>query len=1249
MKRFRLPAAIGASFALTMAATAPVAAGTAQQHTPLSRSASVQRPATVRLITGDLVTVTPASGGRRTASVTPAPGRSGIVFRTFEQDDHLTVLPSDAAALVSTGRVDPQLFDVTALIADHHDTAHTDSLPLIMRSANRQGAATLSKVDDFASAHTSVRELPSIGARAFRVDASDLGAMWRELAPAADHLRAADLTGVPQVWLDGRVRASLDRSTAQIGAPEVWAAGSHGEGVKVAVLDTGVDQSHPDLAGRVAETKDFSGGSGTGDAFGHGTHVTSIVGGSGAASGGTRQGVAPGSRLMVGKVLGDDGYGSESQVIAGMEWAAAEGARVVNLSLGSDQPSDGTDPMSQAVNELSERTGTLFVVAAGNAGEQGPGTIGSPGAADAALTVGAVDRDDSLAPFSGRGPRPGDMAVKPDVTAPGVGIVAARAAGTTMGDPVDAYYVAASGTSMAAPHVAGAAALIAQRHPDWTGVQIKDALISTAVTSTGQKVTEQGGGRIDVHAAAMGDLRATGSLSLGSYETGTHRTAASTLRYTNSSGKKLTLSLSVTLTSAQGHDAASAVHLGSPKVEVPAGATAEVPLTVDPDGIGRGAFSGYVTAVPDGGGPAVHTTVALTVHAPVHRLTVRALGRDGASSPVLPVIWGPDGLVHYSSTEPAVAEVEEGTYQVNCGWQDGASDGEEVREVVLPEVRVTADQTVTLDARETVPVEIRTPRPAEQRGTLSYQIYRRFGDTGVLQGAMYFDDVKRLYISPTAPVSEGDFEFSSRWQMVAPLLRTAVSGHGLHLAPYYMPTSPLFADRGPTLSAVDAGAEDQPDFRHVRGRLAVLRSPTGADPTQLVKRAASAGASAVLLIGFDRTGWTRWTPVGERLALPTLRTGTGDGTRLLSRLAQRPTSLGFSGTARSPYLYDVTQVSRGHVPRHVVHTVSARDSAVLSRTYAGSGGSGWASEQRFGWRPYQNTAWMQTSRFVPTGFTRTEYVTSGDTVWQHLVHYTTVFDADLPLAYGMRDTPRSYRPGVQAPETFDGALVRPAIPVGFGFPTEREGDLMRLRIPEFVDSSSGHWGRSTPAEAGSSAVDRAHAVLYRNGVRAAESDGAWADVEVPEARASYRLDLTTARTSPSWPTAVATSTSWSFTSARPRDVTALPLLQLDYAVPVDAHNTLAVRGTQTLGITVRAQSGLPVPHGVHATVEVSYDDGRTWRQASTGHGKTNTFLARVPGPRRGEGVARATLRVTARDADGTGVRQTVKRAYAIRH
>jgi subtilisin family serine protease len=134
--------------------------------------------------------------------------------------------------------------------------------------------------------------------------------------------------------------------------------------VKVAVLDTGVDATHPDLAGRIKQTQNFTSSADTVDRFGHGTHVADIVAGSGAASNGSRKGVAPGADLLVGKVLGDDGAGYDSWIIAGMEWAAAQGATVVNMSLGGD-PTDGTDPLSEAVDRISADSGTLFVVAAG--------------------------------------------------------------------------------------------------------------------------------------------------------------------------------------------------------------------------------------------------------------------------------------------------------------------------------------------------------------------------------------------------------------------------------------------------------------------------------------------------------------------------------------------------------------------------------------------------------------------------------------------------------------------------------------------------------------------------------------------------------------------------------------------------------------------------------------------------------------------------------------------------------------------
>ncbi|MGW6897474.1 S8 family serine peptidase [Streptomyces sp. NPDC054919] len=1274
MKWIRLTGAISAGLLLVAggvpaaASTEEAAAGTA------TRPAAVPgaRSATVRLVTGDRVTVTSLPGGRHTASVQPGPGRERVPFRTLEGDDKaLTVLPFDAEPLVSAGTLDRRLFDVTALIADGYDEAHTSTLPLIVSSApSRVGArvssqaakaaaATADRLVAFKSAATPARELESLDARSLRVADDDLGRFWKTLNPGgkSDAARAAV---APRIALDGKVKAVLDRSTAQINAPAAWKAGYEGQGVKVAVLDTGVDANHPDLAGRVAEAKDFSGSPSTDDHFGHGTHVAATVGGTGAASSGTRRGVAPHADLLIGKVLGDDGYGSESSVIDGMEWAASQHAKVVNMSLGSDSETDGTDPMSQAVNTLTASTDTLFVVAAGNAGP-GPSTVGSPGAADAALTVGAVDRDDSLASFSSRGPRLGDAAVKPDVTAPGVGIVAARASGTTMGDPVDANYTSASGTSMATPHVAGAAALLAQQHPDWGAQQLKDALISTSHTVPGTKVTEQGGGRIDL-ATAMGAVTATGSVTLAPLHTDrSGKQQAATVRYTNTGDKPVTLSLAAGLATNTGRAlAAGVVTLGSDTVRLAPGATAEVPLRTDAAHAVRGKYYGYVTATAADGTVLAHTTVALNVHAPLHKLTVVARDRDGkVIEGAAPVIWGADGFVNYTSLEPAVAEVEEGTYQLSFGTLDRAADGQELREVVNPEVKVTKDMSVTLNAADTTPVQIRTPRPAEQRGVLSYQTYRKIDGNGLIQGVMFFDIAKRIYVSPTAKVTDGDFEFSSRWQMVAPQLQAKVSGTSLDFSPYYVNTSPAFSDKGARLTAVDAGKGTSAELRaaHVRGKLAVVRWDFS-DDRALAQAAADAGAKALMLVveeGFYP--WTRWSPTGDRMAVPTMRAGTAEGTALLKRATQRTTTVKFSGTVRSPYLYDVMQVSKGSVPKRLVYTVSERESAVVRSTYTRTGASSWASEQRFGWRPYQDTAWNQYTRYVPAGQERIEYVTGGDTLWKHVVHHNVIDVPDFPLAAGMHDDTRTYRPGERATERWFGAVVRPSIPRGGHLPSVRNGDTLSVYVPEFNDSGAGHWSFAEADSFGggvgtgvtaTAVSDTATAALYRNGKRIAESDqGAWGNFEVPAGDAEYRMDLTTARTSDDWRFGTGTRTSWTFRSGTAADTALLPMLQVDYTVPVDARNAVGSQRKHTLGLDVRMQDGMAAPRGVTLKVETSYDDGRTWTTAPTAR-KGSGFTAVVERPARVHGDAYVTLRVTAKDAAGNTVRQTVDRAYLQR-
>lgn len=313
---------------------------------------------------------------------------------------------------------------------------------------------------------------------------------------AIDDLRADP--NVETVWLDLPVHTCLDVSVPLIEVPAVWQAGLDGAGVRVAVVDTGLDVNHPDFAGRVGGTMDFS-GEGFQDNNGHGTHVAGIIAGAGA----TYRGLAPGATIYAAKVLRGDGSGMFSDVMAGVEWAVDQGVHVINLSLGSSGSSDGNDALSHTCDAAVGR-GIVVCVAAGN---DGPGsqTVGSPGAARQVITVGATDDHDAMASFSSRGPT-ADGRTKPDVCFPGVGIVAPRASGTSMGNPVDALYTKASGTSMATPHAAGAVALLLHAKPDLMPAQVKDLLVTTA-RDLGLDGNTQGAGRAIVHAAY---LRAVG-------------------------------------------------------------------------------------------------------------------------------------------------------------------------------------------------------------------------------------------------------------------------------------------------------------------------------------------------------------------------------------------------------------------------------------------------------------------------------------------------------------------------------------------------------------------------------------------------------------------------------------------------------------------------------------------------------------------------------------------------------------------
>src|SRR5215813_8260845 len=283
--------------------------------------------------------------------------------------------------------------------------------------------------------------------------------------------------------------------------------GLDGRGIGVAVIDSGV-YNHDDLQGtsgsRVVYSESFvASDSSTGDAYGHGTHVAGIIGGNGQdSSGGQYHGVAPRVNIINLRVLNGQGSGNDSQVIAAIQRAitlkSTYNIRVINLSLGRRIFESYTlDPLCQAV-EAAWKAGIVVVVAAGNNGRdntqgtQGYATIQAPGNDPNVITVGATKDegtpwrlDDTVASYSSKGPTLIDHIAKPDIVAPGNRIVSLLAPGSYLAaqDPalvVGANYVRLSGTSMASPMVAGAAALMIQKDPTLTPDTIKARMMKTA-------------------------------------------------------------------------------------------------------------------------------------------------------------------------------------------------------------------------------------------------------------------------------------------------------------------------------------------------------------------------------------------------------------------------------------------------------------------------------------------------------------------------------------------------------------------------------------------------------------------------------------------------------------------------------------------------------------------------------------------------------------------------------------------------
>jgi subtilisin family serine protease len=717
--------------------------------------------------------------------VTVDPPRSHTgpaLFRSHRLEGHLYVVPAEAELLVAGGQLDRRLFDVTELLELRYDDASRDDLPLIVtyqRSGPGSAAASArsAAIASLAAAGAQVtRSLDSVGAAAIRAPKRDTAAVWSALAgPSAAGLKrhAAISGGIAKVWLDGMRKPVLDRSAVQIGAPTAWAAGLTGSGVTVAVLDTGIDADHPDFAGRIADSRNFVEDGPADDDVGHGTHVASILAGSGAAEEGRYTGIAPDATLLVGKVC--DLFGCpESSIIAGMEWAAESGAVVVNLSLGGrDLPE--IDPLEESINTLTAAHGTLFVAAAGNfPGCGGPDRlqVSSPSTADAALSVGAVDSTDAIADFSCRGPRVGDGAVKPEVSAPGVDIVAGRARGTPLGDfePVSDFYTRMSGTSMATPHVAGAAAILAQAHPEWRAAELKAALMASARPTAAQGVLGEGAGRVDVaRAITQSVLSSPVSLNFGTslWPHDDDEPVTRAVTYQNRGDRPITLELSVEDRDPDGGSAAGMFSVSPAAITVPVGGEASATIIADTRVAGPdGAFSGVVVAT--GGDQSVRTPFSLTKEFESYDLTLEVVDRDGSPATLSPFILDLDHggfVLPPPATSPFSLRLRRASYSVGSAFFGAEANGREYGVMLVqPRLELAGPTTLVMDGRVARPVVVSVPiasaRRAHEVFEYNVQTEAQLGGSAIAHSGLFDEEelFDFLYTAQVGPsVAEEEF------------------------------------------------------------------------------------------------------------------------------------------------------------------------------------------------------------------------------------------------------------------------------------------------------------------------------------------------------------------------------------------------------------------------------------------------------------------------------------------------------------
>ncbi|MGZ9899974.1 S8 family serine peptidase [Shewanella gaetbuli] len=884
------------------------------------------------LITGDKVS----------AMATPERGLYGArllnsdgeeVITSLEQlGDDIYLIPPEAATYVEQGLLDRELFNLTKLYRSGFDDDNTEDFPVIVEY--REGSLPQQNAHLKIPGATLTARFDIIDSIAMRVDKDNLQDLLSTINGS---------TSIQGVWLDANIEAHKPRKSRKkqhwwshsiakdnsyptvplTGAYGTYASPYKGMGVTVAVLDTGYDTDHPDLAGQVIGSKSFVYPyTDVDDINGHGTHTASTVAGNGVESAGKYAGMAPHAKLLIAKVLSDNGSGSMSGIMQAMEWAVESGADIVNMSLGGSATScDG--PTVDLVEKLSDQA--LFVISAGNNFTRE--TIGVPGCAPSALTVAAVDRSNQTANFSSRGPSPDGHSLKPDIASQGVNVIAAASGGKG-----EQAYRSLSGTSMSAPHVAGGAAILLEARPQLTPRQLKQVLTSS-VSATQADVLEQGAGIMDVNAAIKQSLIANPGQELGLFTYGeTAEPVKSFVAVENLSDQDINIKLALDFTGEDGESEIphNAIWLEDSKVTIAANSVAQIPVWVDPsvelDNSAYGTIGGRLVGKSVGKHKANFTVpLSYWVNPPLVNLTVNLFDRYGkpATSPSKFYImsgedgWGGSVSLQNGSRTLTLPKGEYSLISYIMTYDHQGDYGGLVRSMAMMaelDTEITQNTVLDFNASEAQLVEFKANEPLMSQGYSAGFTYGLNDDFLLKAGTV---EIAPDYVTEVYALSNGyDERFDSfiTTRALAPKT-TLTTSNGTVLDYTLQSVSKNFHGEGSAEVIViqDQGYQTPWDEYDMAGKVVILEFPYYFSSTS-IKAIAARGAIGV--IGARPSADGRFKSNTYSIdSIPTVGVDSNTAATLLAEAAEGNLTLHWSGTApeRSPYAYNLRNISKGSI------------------------------------------------------------------------------------------------------------------------------------------------------------------------------------------------------------------------------------------------------------------------------------------------------------------------------------------------